>query len=69
MRLSANKTINKTAYDLIKKGWLYRHTGSHVVIKDPITGFSIPVPSSPSCGRAEKNWLKAVDKILRGVKP
>lgn len=69
MYLSKNRTINTMAKELIRKGWTVRKNGSHRVITDPVTGYSYPVPSSPSCPRAEKNWLAGVRKIQRGVRP
>lgn len=69
MRLSNNRTIDNIARDLVKSGWTVRSKGGHRVITDPATGYSYPVPSSPSCGRAEKNWIAGVRKIQRGVRP
>lgn len=70
MNISNNRTIDRAAKALIKEGWTYRQSkGGHVVLKDPKTGFSLPAPISPSCHRAEKNWLSAVKKIRQGVRP
>lgn len=68
MRLSANKSIQRTAQALIQSGWSYRRGGSHVVLKSP-NGYTLPVPGSPSCSHASKNWHNAVRKIQRGEKP
>lgn len=67
--ISSNRKIDRTARDLIKSGWTYRRSGNHVVLKDPVTGYSLPAPITPSCHRAEMNWLAAVRKIQRGVRP
>lgn len=69
MRLSNNQTINTVAKSLVKSGWSLRTAGKHRVITDPETGYSYPIPISPSCGRAEKNWLAGIRKIQRGVRP
>ncbi|WP_151708868.1 type II toxin-antitoxin system HicA family toxin [Acinetobacter brisouii] len=69
MRLSTNKQIERTAKQLIKGGWSCRRGASHAIIKDPTTGYSLPIPGSPSCDRAALNWHNAVRKIQRGVRP
>lgn len=69
MRLSNNRSIDNEANSLIKSGWSLRSKGAHRVITDPVTGYSYPVPSSPSCPRAEKNWFSGIKKIQRGIRP
>lgn len=71
-QLSKNKVINKLANELIdERGWALRkkHNSPHNVIIDPITNFSYPIPVTPSCWRAEKNWVAGIRKILRGIRP
>lgn len=44
MNISNNRTIDRAAKALIKEGWTYRQSkGGHVVLKDPKTGFSLPL--------------------------
>lgn len=71
-QLSKNKVINKLANELIDQyGWTLRpkRNSPHNVIVDPNTHYSYPIPPSPSCWRAEKNWVAGIRKIMRGVRP
>lgn len=69
MRLSADKSIQRTAQALIKSGWVCRRGGRHAILKEPRTGYTLPIPGSPSCSHASKNWHNAVNKIQKGVRP
>ena len=67
MRFSSDKSIERSAKALIKSGWSYRRGGNHIILKSP-NGYTLPIPGSPSCGHAARNWHNAVRKIQQGVK-
>lgn len=68
-QFSRNKAINTMANTLVAGGWDFRIGKRHYILRDPITNFSLPVPGSPSDGRSEMNWMSAVKKIKKGIRP
>lgn len=63
-KLSKNQAINKKANELIDKyGWSLRKGRHHRVLVDPNSNCSYPIPDTPSCYRAEKNWLAGIRRL------
>jgi hypothetical protein len=67
MIYSTNKRIDKVAHNLIKMGWLLKRAKRHPRISSPDGKITVTVPSSPSCSRAELNWISQLKHA--GVDP